>query len=84
MLHSHLDFSFVHFSSFRGREIGDEKMIGILDLEKISYKNVDARGLIIGFQFIQVTVCVHIFLKMYKYSSLKFSDSSYIIIFCQI
>lgn len=40
-------------SSFKGREIGDEKLIGILDLEKISYKNVDARGLITGFQFIQ-------------------------------
>ncbi|KAK9935410.1 hypothetical protein M0R45_022513 [Rubus argutus] len=40
-------------SSFRGREIGNEKLIGILDLQQISYKNVDARGLITGFQFLQ-------------------------------
>ncbi|KAL3830691.1 hypothetical protein ACJIZ3_019493 [Penstemon smallii] len=40
-------------SSFRGKEIGDEKLIGILDLKQISYKNVDARGLITGFQFLQ-------------------------------
>ncbi|KAJ0095101.1 hypothetical protein Patl1_15565 [Pistacia atlantica] len=36
-------------SSFRGREIGNEKLIAILDLQQISYKNVDARGLITGF-----------------------------------
>ncbi|KAH7570869.1 hypothetical protein JRO89_XS05G0210300 [Xanthoceras sorbifolium] len=41
-------------SSFRGREIGNEKLIGILDLQQITYKNIDARGLITGFQFIQV------------------------------
>lgn len=29
-------------------------MIGVLDLQNISYKNVDARGLITGFQFLQV------------------------------
>lgn len=46
---------FVCLSSFRGREIGNEKLIGILDLQQISYKNVDARGLITGFQFLQVT-----------------------------
>ncbi|MCL7025067.1 hypothetical protein MKW94_021602 [Papaver nudicaule] len=41
-------------SSFKdGKEIGNEKLIAVLDLEKISYKNVDARGLIIGFQFLQ-------------------------------
>lgn len=40
-------------SSFRGREIGNEKLIGILDLQHISYKNIDARGLITGFQFLQ-------------------------------
>ncbi|KAL5763124.1 hypothetical protein ACOSP7_019388 [Xanthoceras sorbifolium] len=40
-------------SSFRGREIGNEKLIGILDLQQITYKNIDARGLITGFQFIQ-------------------------------
>ncbi|EXB32322.1 hypothetical protein L484_005526 [Morus notabilis] len=35
------------------REIGNEKLIGILDLQHISYKNVDVRGLITGFQFLQ-------------------------------
>ncbi|CAN4114026.1 unnamed protein product [Withania somnifera] len=40
-------------SSFRGREIGNEKLIGILDLQSITYSNVDARGLITGFQFLQ-------------------------------
>ncbi|XP_026384003.1 CRAL-TRIO domain-containing protein YKL091C-like [Papaver somniferum] len=41
-------------ASFKdGKEIGNEKLISILDLEKISYKNVDARGFIIGFQFLQ-------------------------------
>ncbi|XP_050371909.1 CRAL-TRIO domain-containing protein YKL091C [Argentina anserina] len=40
-------------SSYRGREIGNEKLIGILDLQQLTYKNVDARGLITGFQFLQ-------------------------------
>ncbi|KAF3432103.1 hypothetical protein FNV43_RR26842 [Rhamnella rubrinervis] len=40
-------------SSFKGREIGNEKLIGILDLQNITYKNIDARGLITGFQFLQ-------------------------------
>lgn len=40
-------------SSFKGREIGNEKMIVILDLQNIGYKNVDARGLITGFQLLQ-------------------------------
>ncbi|KAK7407692.1 hypothetical protein VNO78_09710 [Psophocarpus tetragonolobus] len=40
-------------SACKGREIGNEKMIGILDLQNISYKNIDARGLITGFQFLQ-------------------------------
>ncbi|KAK4371820.1 hypothetical protein RND71_007204 [Anisodus tanguticus] len=40
-------------SSFKGREIGNEKLIGILDLQNITYSNVDARGLITGFQFLQ-------------------------------
>ncbi|KAI3889622.1 hypothetical protein MKX03_007644 [Papaver bracteatum] len=41
-------------SSFKdGKEIGNEKLIAVLDLEKISYKNVDARGFITGFQFLQ-------------------------------
>ncbi|GAV70941.1 CRAL_TRIO domain-containing protein, partial [Cephalotus follicularis] len=40
-------------SSFKGREIGNEKLIGILDLQQISFKNIDARALITGFQFLQ-------------------------------
>ncbi|XP_073143198.1 SEC14 cytosolic factor isoform X2 [Henckelia pumila] len=40
-------------SSFKGREIGNEKLIGIIDLKEISYKNIDARGLITGFQYLQ-------------------------------
>ncbi|KAK3222195.1 hypothetical protein Dsin_009220 [Dipteronia sinensis] len=40
-------------SSFRGREIGNEKLIGVLDLQKITYKNIDAHGFITGFQFLQ-------------------------------
>ncbi|XP_052187630.1 sec14 cytosolic factor [Diospyros lotus] len=40
-------------SSFKGREIGNEKLIGVLDLQQISYKNIDARALITGFQFLQ-------------------------------
>lgn len=40
-------------SAFKGREVGNEKLIGVLDLQGISYKNVDARGLITGFQFLQ-------------------------------
>lgn len=43
------------FSAFRGKEIGNEKLTVILDLQQISYKNVDARGLITGFQFLQVS-----------------------------
>ncbi|KAK2631655.1 hypothetical protein EUGRSUZ_L02625 [Eucalyptus grandis] len=41
------------FSSFKGQEIGNEKVIAILDLQKLSYKNVDVRGFITGFQFLQ-------------------------------
>ncbi|CAK9323974.1 unnamed protein product [Citrullus colocynthis] len=40
-------------SAFKGREIGNEKLIGILDLQQISYKNIDPRGLITGFQSLQ-------------------------------
>ncbi|GFP83573.1 cral-trio domain-containing protein ykl091c [Phtheirospermum japonicum] len=40
-------------SSIRGEEIGNEKMTVILDLQQIAFKNVDARGLITGFQFLQ-------------------------------
>ncbi|KAG5628357.1 hypothetical protein H5410_000074 [Solanum commersonii] len=41
-------------SSFNGREIGNEKLIGILDLQNITYSNVDVRGMITVFQFFQV------------------------------
>ncbi|XP_076937673.1 uncharacterized protein LOC143605462 [Bidens hawaiensis] len=41
-------------SGFKGKEIGDEKIIAILDLDQIGYNNVDARGFITGFQFLQV------------------------------
>ncbi|KAL2233265.1 UNVERIFIED_CONTAM: putative SEC14-like protein 6 [Sesamum indicum] len=44
---------FVVVVYFIGKEIGNEKLIGILDLQQLSYKNVDARGLITGFQFLQ-------------------------------
>lgn len=40
-------------SSFRGSEIGNEKLIGVIDLKQIAYKNIDARALITGFQFLQ-------------------------------
>uniref|UniRef100_A0A5B7AQE5 Putative SEC14 cytosolic factor n=1 Tax=Davidia involucrata TaxID=16924 RepID=A0A5B7AQE5_DAVIN len=40
-------------SSFKGREIGNEKLIGVLDLQQITYKNIDAKGLITCFQFLQ-------------------------------
>lgn len=42
------------YSAFQGKEIGNEKLIGILDLQQISYKNIDPRGLITGFQSLQV------------------------------
>ncbi|KAI3497997.1 hypothetical protein L1887_33678 [Cichorium endivia] len=37
----------------RGKEIGNEKIVPIIDLQQLSYKNVDAQGLISGFQFLQ-------------------------------
>ncbi|KVH97479.1 CRAL-TRIO domain-containing protein [Cynara cardunculus var. scolymus] len=40
-------------SGIKGKEVGNEKMIGVIDLNQLSYKNVDARGLITGFQFLQ-------------------------------
>ncbi|XP_028767172.1 SEC14 cytosolic factor [Neltuma alba] len=40
-------------SAIKERERGNEKLIGILDLQHITYKNIDARGLITGFQFLQ-------------------------------
>ncbi|PIA33501.1 hypothetical protein AQUCO_04100141v1 [Aquilegia coerulea] len=41
-------------SAFKdGREIGNEKLVAVLDLGNIGYKNIDARALITGFQFLQ-------------------------------
>ncbi|CAM8942147.1 unnamed protein product [Rhodiola kirilowii] len=40
-------------SSFRGQEVGNEKLIAVLDLGGLSYKNVDPRGIITGFQMLQ-------------------------------
>ncbi|KAM0047880.1 putative CRAL-TRIO lipid binding domain, CRAL/TRIO domain superfamily [Helianthus debilis subsp. tardiflorus] len=40
-------------SGVKGTEIGNEKMVAILDLDQIGYKNVEARALITGFQFLQ-------------------------------
>ncbi|CAN1297341.1 SEC14 cytosolic factor [Linum perenne] len=41
-------------SSFNGRrERGNEKLVAVLDLHQLAYKNVDIRGLITGFQFLQ-------------------------------
>ncbi|KAL5726660.1 hypothetical protein ACHQM5_009682 [Ranunculus cassubicifolius] len=44
-------------SSFKdGKEIGNEKCVGILDMDKLSYKNVDFRGMTTGFQIFQFFV----------------------------
>ncbi|XP_015070262.1 uncharacterized protein LOC107014719 isoform X4 [Solanum pennellii] len=43
-------------SSFNGRETGNEKLIGVVDLQHITYNNADLRGLITGFQFLQVRI----------------------------
>ncbi|PIA33503.1 hypothetical protein AQUCO_04100143v1 [Aquilegia coerulea] len=41
-------------SSFKeGRETGNEKFISIMDLDKISYNNLDTRGIIAGFKILQ-------------------------------
>ncbi|OVA12176.1 CRAL-TRIO domain [Macleaya cordata] len=41
-------------SSFEGgKEIGNEKLILIVDMEKLGYKNVDTRNCITGFQLVQ-------------------------------
>ncbi|CAK9165535.1 unnamed protein product [Ilex paraguariensis] len=44
-----------HICSFKGREIGNEKLTAVFDLQQITFKNIDARGLITGFQFLQIT-----------------------------
>ncbi|CAH8382412.1 unnamed protein product [Eruca vesicaria subsp. sativa] len=40
-------------SGIRDKEVGDEKLVAVIDLSNISYKNLDARGFITGFQFLQ-------------------------------
>ncbi|KAK6931650.1 CRAL-TRIO lipid binding domain [Dillenia turbinata] len=40
-------------SPFGGRVIGNEKLIAILDLQNLAYKNVDSHGIITGFQLVQ-------------------------------
>ncbi|XP_057777598.1 sec14 cytosolic factor-like [Salvia miltiorrhiza] len=40
-------------SGFREKEIGNEKLVAVLDLQKLAYKNIDIRGMITGFQFLQ-------------------------------
>ncbi|CAN1151506.1 hypothetical protein LINPERPRIM_LOCUS28419 [Linum perenne] len=43
-------------SAIKGREVGNEKLVALLDMQQLAYKNVDARGLITGFQFLQVMI----------------------------
>ncbi|KAA3483050.1 CRAL-TRIO domain-containing protein YKL091C-like protein [Gossypium australe] len=50
-------------SAVKGREIGNEKLVGVLDFQNITYRNVDARGLITGFQFLQVMYVLRNMLK---------------------
>ncbi|XP_026380597.1 sec14 cytosolic factor-like isoform X1 [Papaver somniferum] len=65
----------VHFleksiaSSFvEGKEKGDEKLMAILDLGNITYRNVDPRALITGFQFLQGRdKLIHFYLVSKKY-----------------
>ncbi|CAA7033771.1 unnamed protein product [Microthlaspi erraticum] len=40
-------------SGIKGKEVGDEKLVAIIDLANITYQNLDARGMITGFQFLQ-------------------------------
>ena len=48
--------------------MGNEKLVGILDLQQITFKNVDARGLITGFQFLQVTLSLSFF-QIWEFSA---------------
>ncbi|WZZ57544.1 hypothetical protein YC2023_057651 [Brassica napus] len=41
------------FSGIKEKEVGDEKLVAVFDLANITYKNLDARGLITSFQFLQ-------------------------------
>jgi hypothetical protein len=49
-------FWFLCFSGNNGKEVGGEKLVAVIDLANITYKNLDARGLITGFQFLQVSI----------------------------
>lgn len=40
-------------SAIQGKEVGDEKVACLIDLQNITYKNLDARGTITGFQILQ-------------------------------
>ncbi|GJR94069.1 RNA-directed DNA polymerase, eukaryota [Tanacetum coccineum] len=40
-------------SGIKGTEIGNEKIVAILEMKDLSYKNVDTQGYISGFQFLQ-------------------------------
>uniref|UniRef100_A0A1J3IDZ1 CRAL-TRIO domain-containing protein n=1 Tax=Noccaea caerulescens TaxID=107243 RepID=A0A1J3IDZ1_NOCCA len=40
-------------SGIKGKEVGDEKLVAIMDLQNITYQNLDARGMITGFQLLQ-------------------------------
>ncbi|KAL7602900.1 SEC14 cytosolic factor [Lactuca sativa] len=40
-------------SGIRGQETGNEKIVAIIDMQQLTFKNVDAHGLISGFQFLQ-------------------------------
>ncbi|XP_071705565.1 CRAL-TRIO domain-containing protein C589.09, mitochondrial-like [Rutidosis leptorrhynchoides] len=40
-------------SGIRGKEIGNEKFIMVMDMQKLGYKNVDANGFISAFQILQ-------------------------------
>lgn len=44
------------FSGIKDKEVGDEKLVAVFDLANITYKNLDARGLITSFQFLQVSI----------------------------
>ncbi|KAJ0837780.1 putative CRAL-TRIO lipid binding domain, CRAL/TRIO domain superfamily [Helianthus annuus] len=40
-------------SGIKGTEIGNEKIVVIMDMQKLAYKNVDTHGFIAGFQILQ-------------------------------
>uniref|UniRef100_M4EDE2 CRAL-TRIO domain-containing protein n=1 Tax=Brassica campestris TaxID=3711 RepID=M4EDE2_BRACM len=43
-------------SAIQGKEVGDEKVACLIDLQNITYKNLDARGTITGFQILQIVI----------------------------